>query len=187
MTLTDLASIATVISSIAVLASLLYLSLQIRQNTLTHRAAALEGRRAVGREQLLLALNPATAAIILRGHTGDKSMTEVERYQYLAYVTAFFVGLDEAFWLHEQGVLDEHTFHSQSLVLDGYLAQRGGRTVWHNWKPRASPAFRTFVEGRIAGLSATAATFDERWKKAAAIAERELSTSPAPAAVPPPA
>jgi hypothetical protein len=171
VTLSDIANFSTVISGIAVLASLIYLSSQIRQNTLAHRASALEGRRAIGREQILLSLNPATASLILRGNAADPAMTAIERFQYNSYVTAFFLGMDEAFWLHDQHILDPHAFDSQAHVLDGYLRQPGGRIVWQLWKPRASPAFRAHVEARLPALAKLpAVTFDQRWQVAAAAA-----------------
>ena len=176
MSLNDLSNIAQVVSGVAVLASLIYLSLQIRQNTHAHRATARENRRAVGRDQLLLLGDPETAQLILRGHAADKTMTTVEHYRYNAYVTAFFVGMEEQFWLLEQGVLDDKAFAGQAVVLLGYLAQPGPRIVWHLWKPRASPAFQKFVAEHLPRLAAAPfVPFEDRWK-AAEVASIAAST-----------
>ena len=167
MKLSDLSDIAQVISGLAVLASLIYLSLQIRQNTLSHRASALATRSLSAREQLMKLVEPQVAALVLRGHAGDKSLSVLENYRYNAYVTAFFTGIDEQFWLSQEGILDKQVFDSQCVVLLGYLSQPGARTVWQFWKPRASPALRAFVEARLPALTAAPfSPFEERWNAA---------------------
>ena len=171
MSLSDLSNIAQVVSGLAVLASLLYLSLQIRQNTLAHRASASEARRSAAREQVMMLTDPALAALVLRGHAGDQTMTAVENQRYSAFMSAFFIMFDEQFWMHDHGLLDDELFAAQTAVMLGYLSQPGARTAWQFWKSRGTPALQKFVDERLPAIAARPfVSFEERWKAAEAAA-----------------
>ena len=82
MSLSDLASIGTLISGFAVLASLIYLSLQVRQATKHQQAQMLESRTARVFELQTRIAEPDTAVIWDKGSTGQGSFTTVDYRQY---------------------------------------------------------------------------------------------------------
>lgn len=150
MSLTDLASLGSFVSGIAVLVSLIYLSLQIRQNTHLHRATAHKVRADFVTEFLQQQLDPSVAAAVLRGVAGDSSMSEVEFTQFNAITHAWFVGMSELYWLHDQGVLDEDTFTGSDTALRLRLQSPGVRAVWQIVKPMMPEPFRVNVDKVIA-------------------------------------
>ncbi len=99
MTLSDLASIGSFISGIAVLVSLVYLAIQIRQSTRAQRAMGHQNRHDFAQQFLLKLSEEPTAAIFLRGAAGSADLTPTEALQYNALMRYWFLGISGVFWL----------------------------------------------------------------------------------------
>ena len=68
MTLSDLGNIGEMLGGVAVLVTLVYLALQIRQNTRTMRSAAHHSANQLGVQiNLVLGMNPAVARVLMAG------------------------------------------------------------------------------------------------------------------------
>jgi hypothetical protein len=152
MSLSDLASIGSFVSGLAVLASLIYLSLQIRQNTLTHRATAHMGRYDFAREQTQLLMDPRTAALTLKGFQDIENLSEVEAYQVHFHLHSFVLGNEEMYWLHGQGFLDDQAFDAQMSVLFQILSSPAGRASWEIGKSSMVGPFAKYVEKKLVNL-----------------------------------
>jgi hypothetical protein len=167
VTFSDLASIGSFVSGLAVLVSLVYLSLQIRQNTLAHRATAYASRQQYAKEQIQMLMDPTFASLQLRMSQGDETLSEVECYQFYLMYNLFLVGMDHLVWLHDNNILDEETYQVQVRVLTQRLAPPAGRAAWELWKPLSTPAFRKLVEQQLALVAPRPIPrFGERWKAA---------------------
>jgi hypothetical protein len=167
MSLSDLASIGSFVSGLAVLASLIYLGLQIRQNTLTHRATAHMGRYAFAREQAQMMMDPKTAAIALKGFQDIENLSEVEAYQLHNHLQTFILGSEEMYWLHGQGSLDDHAFEMQMSVFFQILGSPAGRASWEIGKSLMAPPFQKYVDQKLASLPiAPPPPFLVLWKSA---------------------
>jgi len=147
MTLGDLASIGSFVSGIAVLISLIYLSLQIRQNTLAHRASAHQSRSTFLKDHLHLLADPAIARIFIRGLAADTEMTEVEVTQFLVVMRAWCIGMSEMVWAHDHKALDDESYQTSVMALRGMFARPGARAFWQTYKSTATPTFARLVEG----------------------------------------
>ncbi|MFI4935496.1 MAG: hypothetical protein ACHP7N_12805 [Caulobacterales bacterium] len=150
MSLTDLASVGSFVSGLAVLISLIYLSQQIRQNTHVHRATAHQERLNFVKDFLARIADPSMAPLYLRGLSGDGEMSEVEFTQYRMLMHGWFLGMSEIVWLYERGVLDEERYAGSMEALRGYLRFSGCRAVWRVINPAMPTSFRTLVERFIA-------------------------------------
>jgi len=184
MSLSDLASIGSFVSGLAVLISLLYLSLQVRQNTHVHHANAHQARLNFVKEFLGRLTEFSTASIFLRGSEGDLRVTEVEFLQYRSLMHSWFLGMAEIVWLHERGVLDEDRFAGSMEALRANLSAPGCRAVWTVIKPLMPAPFRMIVERTIAqtDVASVHAAF-EGWRLALAAqpssAPSDLNPTPA--------
>ena len=110
MTLSDLASIASVISGGAVLVSLIYLSLQIRQSSKHTKALILQGRaeRIVNHHLTIANSDLATAWIVENG--GTATPQDLKRRQFLLQSMAYDFSWEDTFSQHEAGLLGEEQF-----------------------------------------------------------------------------
>ena len=96
MTLSDLASIGSLISGIAVLASLAYLSLQARQNAASfHRAENNAAQSQFSAVRLAFAGNRETAQLWVTGLKDKETLDEVDELRFEAL-------LNEIFWMNYQ-------------------------------------------------------------------------------------
>ena len=107
MTFFDLASIGSFISGIAVLISLIYLSLQIRQNSKHTRALIQQGRLERITNQLLAMADTdlVSAWIIANGDT--PTPRAVKQRQSILQFATYFVGWDDTFSQHEAGLVTD--------------------------------------------------------------------------------
>lgn len=101
------ASIAEVVSAIAIIISLLYVGYEVRRtSTVTSRQADLilfERSREWNR---LLIESPGIAEIVVEAETAPDDMSEADRLRYLAYQHDFFDSWEIGWYYHADGILD---------------------------------------------------------------------------------
>ncbi len=157
MSLADLASIGSFVSGVGVLISLIYLSLQIRQNSHIHRATAHQARLDFVMAFLDGQTDASMAAVFLRGLNGDGQLTEVEFTQFRAFMHRWFLGMAEIVWMHDRGVLDDDRFAGSMAALRSYLSFPGCRAVWQVIESFMPAPFRALVEEVIANTQVASA------------------------------
>jgi hypothetical protein len=151
MTLSDLASIATVISRLAVLGSLLYLAQQTRQNTRHTRALVQQGRnREIVEFNLTGATDLAMTELLLRGDAGDPALKPAELAAYLQHVLAQLAHVEDGFYQHTEGLIDDERYAGTIAYLQYVRASRPGfRAAWEMYKTICGPKFRAFANAKI--------------------------------------
>jgi hypothetical protein len=110
MKLADLAPIASLVSAVAVLISLIYLSLQVRQAERNQRAAvnqAILDRHIRYTEWLRM---PPLAALHLRAVAGEVDFDDAEVAQILGFVQALSAQALDAWVQRRSRLIDEPTF-----------------------------------------------------------------------------
>jgi hypothetical protein len=106
MSLEDLGNIGEFVAAIAVLVSLVYLALQIRQNTRAVRAGAHQAM-ADGISALSLTLSESSdlARIMVKGHADYDSLTLEERVRFDAFVGRVFASWENVFFQRQEGLV----------------------------------------------------------------------------------
>jgi hypothetical protein len=146
MTLTDLASIGTFISALAVLISLIYLSQQIRQNTKHSQALIQQGRAARIADTALRLAELTSAPELGRCFDGspDVSANEVRRFLYIC--RAIFISAEDSFFQGQQGLLDKAAFESFEASIKSGMGTPGMAAGWALTRDMYEPKFRSFVD-----------------------------------------
>ena len=170
MPLADLASIGSFISGLAVLISLIYLSLQIRQNTLAQRATAHQHVQTFTRQHQKMLMDPSLANIFLRGLNLQDGMTEVELIQFHAMVRDWLSFHEESKWLAARGMLDEESMKLADESFRVMLRYPGFRAAWRLSKSFIGKNTRDFVatETATALSKGLPSTYVESWRSAIA-------------------
>ncbi len=128
--LTDWASIAEVVGAFGVVISLIYVGLQVRDNT--------EEVRATNRQQLIgrahsatigAATSPELAAAIAKLTNGE-TLTPAEKVQYGYFVRALMYDVQEAFLLRQEERLDENYWRTRSALFESAMIQEAARSVY---------------------------------------------------------
>lgn len=143
MSLSDLASIGNFISGVAVLASLIFVGYQLRQNTQAVRAGASQAHSFNWQQITMPVIESVDFARIWRLGLDDiECLTEDEKVRFYAFAGAtlrFFEGA-RVQWRH--GQLDPEHWHNVERTAIDFAATSGFRTYWaarHHW---LSPEFQ---------------------------------------------
>lgn len=147
MTLADLASIASVISGGAVLISLVYLSLQTRQNTKHTMALIQQGRT----NQITDRLGAMTSDLslvdtVMRGSAGDQTMEDVQAARYVLMTYASFYNFEDQFYQHREGLLDDARNLGGIKAIAAALRNPGTRAAWTIMRDRLDPGFQKYMD-----------------------------------------
>jgi hypothetical protein len=159
MSLSDLASIGTLISGVAVLVSLVYLGLQTRQNTKHTRALIHQGRTDGIADWLnVLASDPTLLDIYLRGSAGDRTMTDAEAARFVVISTARLYSFEDQFYQHREGLLSEARYAGLLNAVKGSLRYPGSRACWALMRTTFDQGFQKFMDDALRDTPAEPAT-----------------------------
>ena len=153
MSLSDLASLGSFVSGVAVLASLVFLFFQMRQMTeqvrqgeKNQRAMVQVERAARGANQLRFLADPAIVEAFTKGRDGKSDITLSQYWQFFFAVRAALVSWEDAYFQHQQGLLDEAAFEATLATLREYFSGPGFRAVWRRNRFLHDRSFRDFVD-----------------------------------------
>jgi hypothetical protein len=154
MSLSDLASLGSFVSGVAVLLSLIYLALQVRQ-TKRNQQIAIRHSRASRIVDLQLALaDPAVAEAWLHGSGSPQEITRTELSQFTNLCRALFFHFEDSFYQREEGLLNDDAF--ETVVAGVRLSARspGWRAAWRMARPNFGGRFLAFMDGSVAASAA---------------------------------
>ena len=175
MSLSDLASLGSFISGIAVLTSLIYLALQVRQAKRNQQIAIRHSRASRIVELHLALAAPGVADAWLHGSGSPQDITQTELSQFTNLCRALFFHFEDSFYQREEGLLNDDAF--ETVVAGARFSARspGWRAAWSISRPNFGGRFPAFMDGVVAA-SAAEAPVDlslQAWKVAfASVASR---------------
>lgn len=134
VSLGEWASIAEVIGAVAIVISLIYVGLEINQNTTEVRESnrqELVNRsfHATGR----VATNPSLATAFQKVSAGDE-LDPVEELQYTFFVRSMIYDIQEAFLLHKEGRLSEEYWRTRVNIFTSYMQNGPALSAYHRDK-----------------------------------------------------
>jgi hypothetical protein len=150
MSLSDLASLGSFVSGFAVLISLIYLSLQVRQ-TKRNQQIAIRHSRVTRIVELQLALaDPGVTNAWFHGSGNPEKITQAELSQYINLCRALFFHFEDSFYQREEGLLNDEAF--ETVVAGVRLSARspGWRAAWRLARPNFGGTFLAFMDGLVA-------------------------------------
>ena len=131
MSLTDLASLGSFISGMAVAITLVFLVLQMRQNTLAVRAAASQAHSAAYAElSNITVINGDMARIWRLGNADVNQLSDDERVRYISYVSTIFRFMESARLQWRHGQLDGEHWHALVGDFRDLAMQPGVKAYW---------------------------------------------------------
>ena len=147
MSLSDWASLGSLVSSIAVLISLIYLALQVRQAERNQQASIRQGRATRVVDIILAAGEPSCAEALPKGTAGAADITPAEFGQFTAIYGAFLASAEDTYLQHNEGLLSEAVFASFAESWRQTLAQPGVRALWKLRRHAFEAGFAAFIDG----------------------------------------
>lgn len=147
MTLTDLASVGSLVSSFAVLVSLVYLNLQVRQTERNQQAAIRQNRSLRLSDQSLRLTDGSVAQAVSKGLAGEPELSSTELMQFSYFARARFFGAEDDFYQHREGLLNEGDFTNYiRSVRQAMMSAPGLRLAWTMHRDAFGTDFAAFFD-----------------------------------------
>jgi hypothetical protein len=147
MTLSDLGNIGQVIGAIAVVISLIYVALQIRQNTNAVRSATAQSvHEHFANWYHLIAADAELARIAVNGLRNYHSLSENERTRFIAVFMSFLSYSQNAFLKWRQGLLAPSLWLGWEQVMMNLFGAPGGKALWKERRYMFGDEFRRYIE-----------------------------------------
>jgi len=142
LTAPDSRTIVEMTGLVAVVLGLLFVGIEVRQNTAAMQAATLQGLNDSSQEYLLLvASNPKLIEIQQRAVVEPDSLNDIEAQQYFLLERTRWLRSQNAFHQYQRGTLGEADW-----VTFEHVICRRDQSSWQSHKSAMATDFVTFVE-----------------------------------------
>jgi hypothetical protein len=145
-----LVNVASLVSSLVVLVSVVYLALQIRQSARNQRSLMDHGRSEQVGGWLQFIASPDIAPLVLRGHACDPTLTADEHQRYLWCLYPLLLHYEDSFHQFREGMLSKEQYDSIRNQMADSARVAGIRAAWREVRERFAEDFRTFADGVFA-------------------------------------
>ena len=112
MSLSDLASIGTFVSGVAVVISLIYLSFQIRQTARNQRGTMHQMRASLTTDIMLRIAESGMAQAFRAGLSGSRDIGEAQFWQYFYAASAILRTTENAYTQYKDGLISDAHFET---------------------------------------------------------------------------
>lgn len=141
MPLSDLANIAQVIASAAVVGSLVFIGLQLMQTKTVNRAAALQANANYSGTTLMSLMDQETAKLYAKAAQGDADLDPGEFAQYFSMCRTIVLGVENMYFQDRAGLLDHGAYLGYATMAGWLFSRPGARAMWNLSKQFYSPDF----------------------------------------------
>ena len=174
LSLSDLASIGSFVSGIAVVVSLIYLALQVRHAHKAQRALMHQARTERVINAALTSMQTEIADTVTKIVNNDE-LSPREMLQSYYYMRIQVAVVEDALWQHDAGFLDQESLDTAVLNLQRVMLFPAVRAAWSMQRPQLAPVVRDRIDKLVAG-SLTAETWDWAGDYKKALAEAKVNS-----------
>jgi hypothetical protein len=151
MSLEQLGLIANIVGAIAIVITLVYLAIQIKDNARSSRSAAVtDATTAMQAFYQELGSNPATSKLFLDAVTNPDSLSQQDQFQFVMLMHSCFLGFQRSFFLAREGTLDVALRDSIGTAMQAVNRSPGMHLYWRQRKAYFQPEFVEWVESLLA-------------------------------------
>jgi len=155
-------ALGEIVGAFAVVLSLVYLAVQVRQNTTALRGAtAAEAVGAIREWNNRLIDDAVVSELFAKGVEDPTQLTDAERRRFVPIAFNFFKTVEHLHYQHAHGNLDPEIWAGWEVVLKGYVGSAGMMAYFSERRAAFSQEFQQWVDKdspdlgfkRIAGLA----------------------------------
>lgn len=156
MNLAEISTVADVVAAVGMIASILYLAVQVRQNTKSSRSATMQALTARLSERLLHVATNESLAELIALDWEETELSPVQRTKIIYWVSAILVDLNDMYGQFQLGVIPYSILHTRISVIRIRLFQTEvGKEIWNNLSQSYSSQFVSWFESEV-GITASA-------------------------------
>jgi len=152
-----LGNVGDFLGGVGVLVTLVYLAIQIRQNTNSARAATYQAATAALSEWTsAIGRDPVATGIFMRGSQNPEQLNETEHAQFSLLTVSILRHYENIHFQYSSGALDPGTWEGWASRMHGNVATPGTKAIWQGQRTAFSSEFRAFIDaGLVAAESKT--------------------------------
>ncbi len=140
-------AIAELLGALGVVVTLIYLAIQIRQNTISTRTSSYQAAVAAGTEWSRgVGLDADASRIISSGSIDLLSLPAEEQARFGMLMSSLFRNFENIFYQHKQGALDDVVWSGWSWRMRSTFAVPGVRVWWQDNRSGYAEDFATYLE-----------------------------------------
>ena len=145
-----LGAVGELVGAVGVVATLVYLALQIRQNTSATKTASFQATTdALNEVNLLLASNRDLVEVFEKAETSLEGVDAVTLRQYKFVLLAVFRAIESAYFQRNEGFLHQQSWQRYEISLRGSLHQAGTIEWWNEQRFGFTADFTKYVNQLI--------------------------------------
>jgi hypothetical protein len=152
VTLSDLAAIGSFVSSAAVVATLAFLVLQMRQANKNQKALLQQGRSARVTALILKRTEPELSKALTRGLQADLAIEDCQVEAINAFFAALFWSIEDSFLQYRAGLLLPTSWETDAATLRGFFAVPACRVAWTMNRDLMGGEYREHVDALMRGI-----------------------------------
>ena len=157
LSLTDLSDLSQIFAAIAVFASLIFVALQIRQNTKAIKAASHHAvTDSFNAINTLIISDPKVARLWRLGLAGSGELDEDEQISFSFMALGYMRIFETLHYQYTTGALEPKLFEAELNTLKWTVTHPGFRAWWAVNPISLSTEFRTFIDALIRQTNQTA-------------------------------
>lgn len=135
------------IGIVAIVASLILVAMELRQNTDIAQANALfQLSAALDDSYRRRAQDPELAQLIRDGHDDKEALTDLEREQFASWLRADINHLEAIWTYHDLGLMSDDHFEGFGPSICSRVSTKGGKRYWQNEAQYFNSGLREFVD-----------------------------------------
>ncbi len=147
MTLQDLGNIGEFLAAVGVIVSLVYLAMQIRQNTRSVRSAAYQAAVASSVDiATKFASSETLSETFSKGFRNYETLQGPERHRFGAYAYGLFRSYENLFYQHAQGAIESDLWVGFHNMPQRDINETGFAAWWDRQRNVFSPEFQRYVD-----------------------------------------
>jgi hypothetical protein len=151
MNWTAIGAVAEIIAAIGVIASLVYVGFQIRQNTLSVTASA---HRAINdkfiRVNELIVQDTATIKAFLAGRERLEDLDEIDKGRFIGVMMNILQHFEDVFYQHRKGLLEDQYWERIERIIGVYVTEPGVQAFWSFFRDWSTDDFSQYLDSRFA-------------------------------------
>jgi hypothetical protein len=146
-------AVAATVSSVAVIVSLIYLAVQIRQNTRATRASTYQSVVMHGGAMLRsLMENPELSDLLIKGGQFPGDLTPGETVRFASFASSVFRYFDSLYYHSRRGTMEQAQWSGFDRFLREVLVSKGLVAWWAEHKHIFDAQFISYVDGVLTEL-----------------------------------
>jgi hypothetical protein len=146
MSLSDLAAVGSFVSGIAVVFSILFLALQVRQANRNQRSLIQQGRTARNVDILLRMSDPFMSETIAEADVNCAGMSAVKIWSFYGFAGAVFWTYEDSFLQFQANTLNASSWESDAVIIKRLMGHPAYRVAWKMARDGMGGGYRDYVD-----------------------------------------